>query len=423
MNRFGAVFENEFKQTIKSKAFKTISIILIVLFAAMCIFTAVAATGTAEEMGIDDGLGEVSTGENIYESDIAVVNLTSDDSGERLANLIGAQIIESCDEEECIRLAERGEYKSVIAVTKDEYGFFTAEIYEKSSLYGISAAEEVKEHLVMLNRLEMLTNIGVDENEAAMALISENVEVNVRSVGETAYAKYVVSFVVMIMMFICITLYGQLVATNVATEKSSRTMELLVTSASPRSLLVGKVLGTGAAVLLQISVFFIMTASAAAVGAGFFPAVGAVLDTVMTISVFDAFCFIAFFILGFLLIAFVYGALGSLVNQIEDLSALISLPSTVFMIGYLIAVMIVSVGEAGVLAKVCSFIPFWSPMVMSVRMAVEDVPKIQVLISMGIQAAACAVTALTASKIYRMGTLMYGKAPKITEVGKMLRYK
>ncbi len=422
MNRFGTVFEHEFRQTIKSKAFKTISVIFIIVLAALCVGVALLAfeESKAEEPQANSVVSDMS---DPSQSKLAVVDMTEDGAGERLANLIGAKVIEAADEKTYIDFIENEKYKSVIVLSRSDGGSFDAEIFEKSSLYGESAAFASEESLLLLRRLEMLGEHGIDETQAALLLSANDVEVNVRSVGELAVAKYIISFVVMIMMFICITLYGQLVAVNVATEKSTRTMELLLTSASSRSLLMGKVLGTGAAVMLQIILFFCTASAVVTVGAGASPAIAAVLDTVMTLSAADAVCFAAFFALGFLLIAFIFGALGSLVNQIEDLSALISLPNTVFMIGYFIAVMVSSSGSAGTFGKVCSFIPFWSPMVMTVRMAVEEVPFAEILVSLLLQGAACAAAALLSAKIYRMGTLMYGKAPKISEVGKMLRYK
>ncbi len=418
MNRFGTVFGHEFKTTLKSKAFRNISVILIIALAALCIGIALIAFGdTGNEIS-----GEVSTVTDPAQSTAAIIDLTENGTGEKLANLIGAVLLDDGDENTASAFVENDDYLSV-AVVREENGSYTAEIYEESSLYNESIAGTVEEKLLMLRRLEMLGEYGVDETRAALVLSANDVTVDVRSVGELAIAKYIISFAVMILMFICITLYGQLVAVNVATEKSTRTMELLITSASPRSLLVGKVLGTGAAVMVQMGVFVLLATSAVAVGAGFSPAIEAVVDMVVTVSLSDVLCFVAFFGLGFLLIALVFGALGSMVNRIEDLSALISLPNTIFMIGYFIAVVVSSSGKTGAFTKVCSFIPFWSPMVMTVRMAVEEVPVAEVLVSLGIQAASCVAAALLASKIYRMGTLMYGKAPKITEIGKMLRYK
>ncbi len=424
MNRFGTVFSHEMKQTIKSKSFKIITVILCIILVVMCVCVGLLAFGNTGADGSNVGLtAEVSTEFDPEKSTLAVMDNTADGAGEKLANLIGAKLTETMEEDEITALVERGRFNSIAVLSRDEAGDFSVVLFEKSSLYNESASELISENLLTLRRIERLSELGVDETQAALLLSDSEIDIDIRSVGEMAFAKYIVSFVVMIMMFICITLYGQLVATNVATEKSTRTMELLVTSASPRSLLMGKVLGTGAAVLIQIGAFACCAAGIIAVGAGISPAISAVLDTVLTIGAADVVCFILFFALGFLLIAFVYGALGSLVNQIEDLSVLISLPTTVFMIGYFIAVMISSMETVGVFARVCSFIPFWSPMVMPVRMAAEDVPYIQVAISLAIQAAACVLTALGASKIYRMGTLLYGKTPKLSEISKLLKYR
>lgn len=424
MNRFGTVFAHEFGQTAKSKSFKIITIILIVILVVVCACVGLLAFGNTGADGSNVGLTEEIVIDVDYsESSIAVASLTGDDAGDRLANLIGAKLIEDSDEKSCNELVESGEYDSVIVLSRREDGAFSVELYERSTLYNESIEEFVSENLQTLRHIELLAQYGIDENDAALVLATDDVTVNIHSVGEMAFAKYIVSFVVMIMMFFCITLYGQLVATNVATEKSTRTMELLVTSASPVSLLMGKVLGAGAAVGVQMGAFACCVGAIVAAGAALSPAISAVLDTVMTLSALDAFYLVAFFILGFLLIAFVYGALGSLVNQIEDLSVLTSLPTTVFMIGYIIAVMMSSTETVGTFARICSFIPFWSPMVMTMRMAAEDVPHVQVVISLVIQGAACVGVALIASRIYRMGTLLYGKTPKISEISKLLKYK
>ncbi len=424
MNRFGTVFAHEFVQTLKSKSFKIITVILAILLAVTVFLVALLAFGDTGADGSNVGLtSEIDTDFDPSESSIAVISLTGDDSGERLAALIGGAFLDDAEAESCDSLVESGEYDSVALLSRSANGGFDVELYEKSTLYNETVSGIISENLLTLRRLELLAELGVDESEAAIILATEDVTVNVNSVGEMAFAKYIVSFTIMIMMFICITLYGQLVATNVATEKSTRTMELLVTSASPGSLLVGKVLGTGAAVGIQMSAFAGCVAAAVAAGAAFSPAIGAVLDMVLTVSALDAFYMVMFFILGFLLIAFVYGALGSLVNQIEDLSVLTGLPTAVFTIGYVIAVMISSSEYVGSFARVCSFIPFWSPMVMIVRMAAEDVPDIQVILSLSIQGAACVAVALLSAKIYRMGTLLYGKTPKLSEISKLLKHR
>lgn len=424
MNRFGTVFAHEFVQTLKSKSFKIITVILAVLVAAAVFFVVLLAFGDTGADGSNVGLtSEIDSDFDPSESRIAVISFTGDDSGERLAALIGAAFLDNVGAEDCALPVENGEYDSVAVLYRSADGGFDVELYEKSTLYNETVSDLISENLLTLRRLERLSQLGVDESEAAIILATEDVTVNVTSVGEMAFAKYIVSFAIMIMMFICITLYGQLVATNVATEKSTRTMELLVTSASSGSLLVGKVLGTGAAIAIQMGAFTGCIAAAVAAGAALSPAIGAVLGMVLTVSALDAFYMVMFFILGFLLIAFVFGALGSLVNQLEDLSVLTGLPTAVFTIGYIIAVMISSTESVGTFARVCSFIPFWSPMVMVVRMAAEDVPDIQVIISLAIQGAACIGVALLSAKVYRMGTLLYGKTPKLSEISKLLKYK
>lgn len=220
--------------------------------------------------------------------------------------------------------------------------------------------------------------------------------------------------VFIILMFITILIYGMWVATGVATEKSSRVMELMISAASPRQLLVGKVLGIGGAGLTQylaiatpavLVLAFQDRIAQAVLGPG-----GAGLPTGgLTIGLLAAYGL--FFLLGFALFALIYAAVGSFVSRPDDLQTL-SLPlSMVAMAGYLSALIVLLGGGTGLMSRVASLVPPFSPFAMLARLMVSDVHPVEVAIAVAILIAAITVVALVTVRIYATGVLLYGQRP------------
>lgn len=221
-----------------------------------------------------------------------------------------------------------------------------------------------------------------------------------------------IAFVVLI--FITLVIYGMWVAAGVATEKSSRVMELLVSAASAEQLLAGKVVGLGlagltqyAAILLPAGLILVVQELLAVAILG--PAAGETVSLAgLTPGLLAA--FLAYFVLGFAFYAVIYAAAGSLVSRQEDLQV-VALPlSLLSMAGYLIAIVSIS-GGFDVLARIASFVPFWSPFVMLARVMVSRVEPWELGLSVAILAASVVVAAAVAVRVYRAGVLLYGQRP------------
>jgi ABC-2 type transport system permease protein len=221
--------------------------------------------------------------------------------------------------------------------------------------------------------------------------------------------------VFVILMFITILIYGMWVATGVAAEKSSRVMELMISAASPRQLLIGKVVGIGGAGLTQYlaiaaPVIFVLALqdqiAKAILGAG-----GGGLPTGgLTIGLLGAYG--VFFLLGFTLFALIYAAVGSFVSRPDDLQTL-SLPlSMLAMAGYLCALLVL-LGSRGAFAKIPSFVPPLSPFAMLARLMVSNVEPWEVLLSLAILIATIILVAAATVRIYATGVLLYGQRPGI----------
>lgn len=220
--------------------------------------------------------------------------------------------------------------------------------------------------------------------------------------------------VFIILMFITILIYGMWVATGVATEKSSRVMELMISAASPRQLLVGKVLGIGGAGLTQYLAIAIPAVLVLAfqddIARVVLGAAGVGLPTGgLTIGLLAAYG--VFFLLGFALFALIYAAVGSFVSRPDDLQTL-SLPlSLIAMTGYLSALVVLLGGGTGLLSRVASLVPPFSPFAMLARLMVSDVHPLEVGLSVVILLATIALVSVVTVRIYATGVLLYGQRP------------
>ncbi len=231
-----------------------------------------------------------------------------------------------------------------------------------------------------------------------------------------AASRYVLGIMFVILLLISIVIYGMWVATGVASEKSSRVMELMISAASPRQMLTGKVVGIGSAGLTQYAAIagpaLVLLAlqdriATAVLGPDWVS--GAPLGG-LTAALLVGYG--VFFLLGFVLFALIYAAMGSFVSRPDDLQTL-SLPlSLVAMAGYLVAIVALG-GATGTLVMLASFVPPFSPFVMLARIMVSAVPPWQVAVSVGLLVATIALVAVVATRMYAAGVLLYGQRPSL----------
>ena len=124
-----------------------------------------------------------------------------------------------------------------------------------------------------------------------------------------------------------------------------------------------------------------------------------------------------FFILGFLVYAFMYGAVGSTASKLEDINTSVMPITMLFVIAFIVVMSSMTSGDVdNILIKVCSYIPFTSPMSMFTRIAMSTVPWYEIAISIVILVGSTIGVGVLSAKIYRVGVLMYGTTPKISNI-------
>ena len=212
--------------------------------------------------------------------------------------------------------------------------------------------------------------------------------------------------------------YGNWVAQSVAEEKSGRVMELLITAATPRQLLTGKVVGTGAAGLTQYLVMILAVVIGFVANGPISEALGVAGQLPFGLPELElswVLAFTAFFLLGFLLYSSLYAAAGSMVSRIEDVQQAVGPLIYLSLAGYFISFVAMNAPDTG-WVKIASLVPFFSPFLMPARMLLSTVAGWEVVLAIVLLLAMLVIALWLASRIYSAGVLLYGQRVGIRSV-------
>ncbi len=273
-----------------------------------------------------------------------------------------------------------------------------------------------RDALAMSYRIKGFENRGIEYSQIE-DLVNPNIESETQVLGKDSVSNYAYTYILVFGLYFMILLYGQSTATSIASEKSNRAMEVLITSTKSRNLIFGKVLGSAlggviqfALIILTAQVFYNLNAAAW----------NNRLDFVFDIPLEVLLNFSAFGILGYLFYLFIYGALGALVSRTEDINSSSTPITLLFIAVFFVSVMGMQNTE-GILLKVASFLPFSSFMAMFVRISMGTVSNIEIIISLLILLFSTVIIGILGAMIYRMGTLMYGNPVKLKDAIRLLK--
>jgi ABC-2 type transport system permease protein len=245
------------------------------------------------------------------------------------------------------------------------------------------------------------------------------------SVDTSEYAsRRIVGIVFVVLSFLTLVFYGLWVASGVVSEKASRVMELLISAATARQLVLGKILGIGLAgltqVLLVLGPALVVMVASGRLGNAVFGEDPTAATSLAGLTPGLVAAFLVYFTLGFALYAALYGAAGSLLSRAEDLQ-MIALPLSIpAIMGYLPAVLALS-GSTSWLIRIASYVPLWSPFVMVSRLAIGRVEPWELVLSLGLLIATLPFVMLLAIRVYRAGVVLYGQPPTVATFVRAVR--
>lgn len=412
MKQFLNILRFEFFGYLKNKIFTGVTLALVLVIALVLTYPRFS--------GIFKGSGSEDTAEK---EKIMLVDNVSADKDVTLTIFKTAMTdydIALADKsvDELKQLVDSGEYQSAIVITSPTtYSYIVKNV-------GMYDAGQTIIDEVMLNkyRIDAMANMGV-QPERASEMLATNITSELIQTGKDQRANFFYTYVLIFGLYMAILLYGQFVATSVATEKSSRAMELLITSANPVNLMFGKVIGAGLAGLLQICALLGSSFVFFNINKSFWDG-NMVVNSIFNMPVSILLYTVLFFTLGYFIYSFLYGAVGSLASKVEDINTS-SMPITTLFIAAFMVVMF-SMGSGNVdspLMVVASYVPFTSPMAMFTRIAMGDVASYEIIISVVILVISTAIIGYISAKIYKVGVLLYGKTPKLSNILKSMRNK
>jgi ABC-2 type transport system permease protein len=246
------------------------------------------------------------------------------------------------------------------------------------------------------------------------------IKVTKKGEEEDTMGTFWVSYFLALIIYMAIFIYGSVIMRGVIEEKSSRVIEVILSSMRPFQLMLGKILGIGAVGLTQFSIWAIFGLAVTSFSKSFIPA--GVEISLVSIPAYVFVYFVVFFILGYFLYATFYAAVGSMVNSEKEAQQLV-MPITMFLILPLLLLIFVIRSPDSGLSVFLSLFPLFTPIIMMLRIAVLLPPFIQIGASIVLLILAVLLMTWLAAKIYRVGVLMYGKPPRFAEIVRWIRYK
>ncbi|WP_215192067.1 ABC transporter permease [Exiguobacterium sp. s7] len=380
-HNFGPLYSFTLRSKLRSKAF-LISTILTILF--ILGFT-----------NIDRLLA------NFEDTDQAQAILVTENSElTTLMQSLGYEDIESAaiPESEARAGLDNGDYEIVAFIEGDSARVLSERPEPDFTTVLQTALREIR-------NAELIETSNIDP--AVLAALNEPVTVEELYLGrggensDELFSSFAFVYVMLMLLYVSIITYGSMISTEVTTEKSSRVMELIISTTHPVTHMLAKISAIGTLALLQIAIFL---------GFGYFSA----RSNEMAQSVIDnagnvraVVYLLTFFTLGYLLYAAMFAVLGSLVSRVEE-SQQMTMPVIMLLVAGFLAAMFGLNNPEAPIVTILSYVPFFTPMLMFLRVMLVDVPVWEVALSIGIMIATIGVILWVGSKFYRGGVLFYG---------------
>ncbi|WP_293971451.1 ABC transporter permease [uncultured Ruminococcus sp.] len=410
MKQFKTILKFELLNYIKNKVFVGITIFLVAAIAVVMFFPLIA-----------ESFGSQSSEATNSKPVMLIVNDAFDNSDMLKESFSTAfadydvQITnDGIDSVKSLITSETAECAFVIK-SDSEYDYYVNNnsLYDEKTMVADSVLQNIY-------RVNAMVKSGVSPQNAN-EIMNVQIEHNTTSLGKDQTKNFFYTYIMIFALYMVILLYGQMVATNVATEKSSRAMELLITSAKPVSMMFGKVIASCIAGLIQLvavfgSAFLFYNMNKSYWGDNFI--IKSIFDMPLDLLLY----MLLFFILGFFIYAFLYGAIGSTASKVEDINTSVMPLTFIFIAAFMVVMFSMSADSVdNLLMRVCSYIPFTSPMAMFTRIAMSTVPIYEIIISVVILIASVIGIGVISAKIYRVGVLLYGTPPKLGAILKAIK--
>ena len=412
MKQFFTIFKHELAQYFKNKVFVITTLILIL-----------AVSGFLFAPRIGEIINKSKNAESSEEKKSEVLVKSDNADLEKLLPAIAASF-----PQQNVKITNDSvdEIKKRIKDQSVEFAFvLSSNLKSYTYLANVSALQDpnlntMDNLLKTLYSHAYLKKRGLNDTQIA-EVQNPNITHTIESISEDGTKNFWYAYVMVFVLYMVIMMFGQKVAMSVVTEKTSRAMEVLITSASPVALMFGKILASSVAGIFQITAIFGSAFISYNINKSYFET-NAVINTLFNFPASLVGYLLIFFLLGFLIYSFLFGAMASTVSKIEDLSSVVMLIQIIFVAGFVVSTNAMTSGDVNSeLMKGLSLFPLTSPMAMFTRVAMSEVPGLEILLSVTFLIIATIFIGYIAAKIYRVGVLMYGTKPTFAKIIKAIR--
>lgn len=409
LNKFWIVLWHTYTSKVKTKSFITSTAIMLVIILALSNLTTIINyfdDNEADKIGVVDESGQY------YDEFLAQID----------ASQVDVKVESIDNQQDGEKLVESGDLEGVLVISNDEQGL-PAGVYYSNTISDETMNAQLLQALSNVKSAIVTEQLNLSSEQLAQIYEPASFETiavaeNAKTAEELNQARGLV-YVLLFVIYFAVIMYASMIATEVAGEKTSRVMEILISSVSPVQQMFGKILGIALVSLTQMLLFlgigyYSIKNNMAEMQDGFFSVFGFGSTSLSTIIYA-----IVFTLLGYFLYATLAAFLGSLVSRIEEVQTMITPMTMLVVVGFMIAMFGLSNPEAGFIT-VTSFIPFFSPMIMFLRIGMIEVPVWEIATSIALLVATIAALAIFGAKVYRGGVLMYGKGTSFKNIIKAL---
>lgn len=398
MKKFWSIFTFTYKETIRNKALIISTIITLIVMLGF--FNMDKIVGLFNREGSKDLIMISTEANNKFFDSNTLESLNDEDF----------KVVLSKDSEETNKVKKeiengKSDYKALLEISTGKE--VSGKLYV-NELPGDSLMKKVNTILNDTKFVFSMEKFNITPEEYAN--IMTPAQLDVVQTGNASHERMALVYALVFGIYIITLTFGSMVANSVIEEKSNRIMETLITMAKPMELFFGKVLGICAVGLTQIAVIL---------GSGLImlKTSGTSLEVLSSLNLNASiiFAFVAYFLLGYLTFSMLYAAVASLATSSQDVNSSMGAITLVF-VGVFLLAMNCMFNIESTLAKVFSYIPFASPLIMFERIVLSKVTFMEILITTIINVGFIILVGFFSSKLYKKGTLHYGKKASLIKI-------
>ena len=425
MARLWAVIKREYLERVRSKWFLIATLFGPLFFGALMIVPAWLSIRSVQ---------------STEHGRVIILDATGTALGDRVADRLRGGLFGDTAAARVVRvapaaLAEAESLATQAVMRKEETGFLTlgpAALRDTSVRYaGRNAASmtevdrierAVRDAMVSLRLEDQGVNSEVVLRVMKIAMSVDAEQITERGRGGSGRVQFIFAAFVAFILYMTILIHGQNVLRSVLEEKTTRVAEVVVASIRPETLLAGKLIGVGGVAVTQIVTWILTSVLMVRWRGAITAALGlpAVPFSLLSVTSGVLALLVVYFLLGFLLFAALYAIVGAMVSS-EQEAQQAQQPLMLIVLSPLLLLQPILLNPQTQLAEISSLIPFAAPVLMPLRLSLVPVPASEIAISLAVNGVACILVMWIASRVYRVGILMYGKRATMREVLRWVR--